>query len=386
MSLSVEIFNSVDALSDLAPQWESLLAADEQGITGASVSNTLEWHACLAAQPRWRDTVRMFVVMEADVPVAIFPAAINRDSRPKCIPNLLYMQEIYATRSGLITARQDPLVIDALVAALDRHGGYGKLYITLIEGSRDETQFFAAAARYKLAYRQLSRVESAYIDLSDALDRGDCYFDGLDRKFRYNVNSRETKLAELGTLTLTIHEREDEVRTYLDAVYAIESSSWKENSGTSITTNPFQRSFYEAFTPRAAARGWLRGAVLRLNGVPVAYSYGIAYHGVFESLKSSYDDNYKKFAPGNVIKKRLLEYVTSAGLRYYDLMGEVEESKLKWNPRPYVRSSYVLFPRTVRGNAMRFSSWLQARRKAQATAMPDAAAESRSWSLSALPC
>lgn len=378
MSLTVEIIAGLDATPALSARWLSMLAAAEQGMAGASVSNTPQWHACLAAQAKWRDTVRVFVVMEDGVPVAIFPAAINRESGPAGIPNLFYMQEIYATRSTLITARKDADVIDALVAALGRHGGYGKLYITFIEDSRDESMFFAAAARHQLTYRQVSRVESAYIDISAALATGAAYFEGLDRKFRYNVNSRENKLAELGALTLTIHEREDEVRDYLDAVYAIERKSWKEKAGTSITANAFQQEFYEAFTPCAAACGWLRGAVLRLDGVPVAYSYGIAYHGVFESLKSSYDDEYKKFAPGNVIKKRLLDYVSSAGLRYYDLMGEVEDSKLKWNPKPYVRTSYVLFPRTLRGTIMRLASWLQARRQAPAAvvaAAPAAAAD-----------
>jgi len=59
--------------------------------------------------------------------------------------------------------------------------------------------------------------------------------------------------------------------------------------------------FYRTFARNAAKRGWLRVWMMQVNGKNIAYDYLIDYQGTVASLKTSYDEAYRSYSPGNLL-------------------------------------------------------------------------------------
>ena len=208
----------------------------------------------------------------------------------------------------------------------------------------------AAATHRGYASETVSIGESPYIDLPDDWQR---YFDSLSKKFRWLLRASRKKLAEEGELSYRLYRSPADVAPLLAAMYEIEMASWKESSGTSITASETQRRFYERFTPVAAARDWLRGHVLSLNGEPIAYIYGIRLGPVFHDLKESYKLSVRDHSPGHVLKTFAFPDLIAEGVTRYDFCGKCDDFKMKWTALTYHRCELTIQRRTLRAGLLR---------------------------------
>jgi len=129
----------------------------------------------------------------------------------------------------------------------------------------------------------------------------------------------------------------------------VESESWKEFSGTSITHPDEQEKFYRIFAKYAIANGWLCGHFLEVKGEPIAYIYGVNFNGIFSSLKVSYKVRFKAYGPENLIRMYTLQELYKQRVRINDFTGVCEEHKMRWANKTYGRTTYRLFNRTLKG-------------------------------------
>lgn len=177
-------------------------------------------------------------------------------------------------------------------------------------------------------YRVLSEpyVDSPYLTLS-----GDwqSFLAGRSGNFRSDLKRKEKRAAAAG-MRIRILKEPAEVSEALDAMYAIERQSWKEGSGTSITTQAHSQRFYEVFLPKAAARGWLHCVLLELKDKPAAFDMGILHGGKYYMLKTSYDQEWQDVSPGFVLRARVIEQLYQGGVAEHDFLGDPEPWKLRW--------------------------------------------------------
>ena len=148
-----------------------------------------------------------------------------------------------------------------------------------------------------------------------------------------------------------------ELESRLEEFYRVEASGWKGRNGTAIVSHERTRQFYTGLAHDAAQRGWLRLYALHVGNHCIAADYGLAYRRTVSMLKIGYDEDWAHYSPGQVMRKRVLEHLFTAGEDgMYDMGlggGEHRAYKERWanHERPFVLLR-LFNPRSVRARAV----------------------------------
>jgi CelD/BcsL family acetyltransferase involved in cellulose biosynthesis len=174
-------------------------------------------------------------------------------------------------------------------------------------------------------------------------------------KLRSKVRQRETKLAALGSVRL-LRTENDGARD-LQRFYDMEAAGWKGKEKSAIISDPRSHQFFDEVTREAAKSGHLCLYTLELDGKAIAAHIGFTYRGRYWAAKSTYDENYRDYAPGHLIVKAILQDCAERGVSEY-VMGIREDWKMEWTQDVRKRTYQCIFnrglwPRAL--HAVRFS-------------------------------
>ncbi len=67
--------------------------------------------------------------------------------------------------------------------------------------------------------------------------------------------------------------------------------------------------FVDGLARSFSTQGWLRLAVLYIEEKPVATQFWFVAHGTASIFKLAYDEAWKKYSPGSILTRFLMEYV-----------------------------------------------------------------------------
>ena len=67
--------------------------------------------------------------------------------------------------------------------------------------------------------------------------------------------------------------------------------------------------FVEGLAERLSTQGWLRLAVLYIGGQPAAAQFWFVANGKASIFKLAYDENWKRYSPGSILIRHLMEHV-----------------------------------------------------------------------------
>ncbi len=184
----------------------------------------------------------------------------------------------------------------------------------------------AASGRgLRVLERTLTR--SPYLEIDQTWPE---YERSLSRNVRGDAKRRLRRLQELGVITTDVDDGSERLEELLTEGFRIEASGWKGSARSAIASQPRTEIFYRSVARWAAARGWLRLAFLRLDGVPIAFHYCLEHDGTHYFLKGGHDSDYSKFSPGKVLTHSMLSRAFSLGLSSYEFLGGEDAWKLRW--------------------------------------------------------
>jgi CelD/BcsL family acetyltransferase involved in cellulose biosynthesis len=169
--------------------------------------------------------------------------------------------------------------------------------------------------------------DSPYLTLTGTWDT---YFNGLSAKFRSNIRNRMSRLTRLGEPVLEVLHDAASIRAACDEAWRLESSGWKRDAGTAITSDPAVHRFYTTLVERAAARGWLRLLFLNVGGRRIATSYGAVFRNRLFLFKTGYDPEYATCSPFKLLTYFAVRHAYEQGLDEVDFLGDSEPWKLEW--------------------------------------------------------
>lgn len=86
----------------------------------------------------------------------------------------------------------------------------------------------------------------------------------------------------------------------------------------SLFDDPRHRRFYERMVSELLDANWLRFSVLRWRGEALAYHLGFVYDGVFTWYKPTFNVDWARYSPGEVLLKCLLEDALQNDVRVFD--------------------------------------------------------------------
>lgn len=126
------------------------------------------------------------------------------------------------------------------------------------------------------------------------------YLEQRTGKLRSTVRRMGRKFTAAGG-TLQVHCSAVEVETALQAYQLVYAESWK-------VAEPFP-DFMPGLIRACAAQGWMRVAVARLDGRPVASQFWIVTGAKAYIYKLAHDQKYHSFAPGTLLTATLMQHV-----------------------------------------------------------------------------
>jgi CelD/BcsL family acetyltransferase involved in cellulose biosynthesis len=240
-----------------------------------------------------------------------------------------------------------PLVADAeardlLLEHLFDQGGPA-VELSLLDGDCDVT------ARIDRSAREAGRVVlGRAIAACPVIEIGGTFEDyerGLSRNRRRSLRRGRRQLEAQGEVSFHVHDGLD----VLDEVLRLEASGWKGERETAIVSRPETERFYTDVARWAAARGWLRLSLLRLDGEAIACDYSIEFAGAWWSLKSGYDERHRHCGPGALLLREQLSHCFERGACSLQLLGTADSFKRSWTERSCERTRVHAFARSPAG-------------------------------------
>ncbi|MBN2112521.1 MAG: GNAT family N-acetyltransferase [Acidimicrobiia bacterium] len=181
------------------------------------------------------------------------------------------------------------------------------------------------AAGYRL--RPRVRQESPFVAVHGSWEH---YLASLPARRRSDLRRRARRLEEAGTVTWEVHEEAKGLPRLLEEALAVEAAGWKGAAGTAIASHPAMARFYREVAIWAAERGWLRLALLRLDGRALAFDLALEAQGRHFLLKTGYDPAFNALSPGLLLRRHMLQRAFDLSLASYEFCGAAEPWKLEW--------------------------------------------------------
>ena len=180
----------------------------------------------------------------------------------------------------------------AFVARLDFYSLDSKYHTGLIRADGPE--------------RQLSAVNIA-IDVHGTFD---AYWCARPKNLRKNISRYRNRLdRECGSCTLRITTAAADMRAAVARYGFIESRGWKGRSGTAIHPGNRQGNFYRDVMTDLAASGQAIVFELVLDSEVVASRLCIYNDDLLIILKTTFDEDYRKYAVGRILLHDTIQYV-----------------------------------------------------------------------------
>lgn len=137
----------------------------------------------------------------------------------------------------------------------------------------------------------------------------DAYWAQRSSKLQANIRRYERRLGEDGLVARFVQVSDiARINAAVARYAALESSGWKAAAGTAIGLDNPQGRFYGAVLRHFAHLGGATVYELWLNDHLAASRLALASTSVMTMLKTTYDENLDKYAPGRLLLRRVIEH------------------------------------------------------------------------------
>jgi CelD/BcsL family acetyltransferase involved in cellulose biosynthesis len=317
----VEEIRDWTAVEPHADAWNALAAASET----ATVFQSFEWHAAWWKVFRDDYELRVLLAWAGAQLVAVAPWTLSRKGR-----------ELQFIGSGDYSSDYcDLLVHPGHADAVEAFAGW--MFANRRKWRSADFRNFPSHSRHRLRLESCLRARSSWVVseieaeaptriLGNAgADREAVGKASLKRRFNHFAKSGRLEFEQLGS--------EPEIAPLLEQFFEQHVGRRALARGRSQFLDPRQRRFYRELVRALAPRGWLRFAVVRFDGTPIAFHFGFEYGSRFVWYKPAFSAAHAKRSPGEVLLKFLLEYAIARGLEEFDFTVGSEPFKYRFANR-----------------------------------------------------
>lgn len=324
--MHVRIINSIDQCKALEEDWNRILRPLARTADGIGFNATLEWTLSLWENHLQSRPQHVFVLEDAEGVCAILPCHQTIVSHHGLREVIIEpITELCSHRTGFLLKDAAPEYLDAILEFLySDFPGWDTFQCSLVNGSISQETFTKVVEKHGYPITVVGQSISPFIALPEDKE---AYFSGLSKNFRDNLKKSEKRLNKSGKFDVRFYQSSQDVDEFIEKILLIERRSWKEESGTSITTNPIQEGLYRRFIHRAADKGWLLGTVLSVDDVPLAHAMGFVFENVYYNEKASYDESQRSTGAGSYIYAPIIDELYRRGIRVFDSWASAKNSK-----------------------------------------------------------
>jgi CelD/BcsL family acetyltransferase involved in cellulose biosynthesis len=153
---------------------------------------------------------------------------------------------------------------------------------------------------------------------------------GLQRHARRELMRLRRKLESELDAVISPITAPDDLESQLQACLELEARGWKGRRGTAILNSHSSAAFYRAIVDAFARRGEVRISTVSARGRIVAFDLALMSSGRLWIPKGSYDETYRRYAPGLVLLFAQIERAFELGLQSVELLGGAEPYKRRF--------------------------------------------------------
>jgi CelD/BcsL family acetyltransferase involved in cellulose biosynthesis len=250
--------------------------------------------------------------------------------------------------------RTDGLEADAAIlnlwSFLKQLPGWDMLELPYVAQGAALDQLVRAAQSDGFPVGKLESLRSPYINLAEWGTSEDLWPAGVSSRFRKDLRRVMRKLTSEGPVHLHRIEKAD--GEALKQFYDLEGSGWKGREDSAIASNEDTRQFYNEIARNAERFGYLSIYFLEFDGRMIAGHLGLTYRGRYFSPKVAYDENYRLYAPGQLLMNAVLRDCARRGLSELDILGPWAEWKAKWTPLVHPHAHWYVFSKRTYGRTL----------------------------------
>lgn len=176
------------------------------------------------------------------------------------------------------------------------------------------------------------------------------FFKGTRKHLRQELNRRLRRLKEIGEVEF------DVTRGYraelLQKYFELEAKSWKGRAGTAVTCDPNVIKLHDDFAQAVAANDALFIYELKLNQKTIAMQVCVMYDKQTVQWKISYDEEYARFSPGNLLFREVLRSCIENNSPELDMLSPATANKKFWESGEREHVAFYVFQRGIIGAAL----------------------------------
>jgi CelD/BcsL family acetyltransferase involved in cellulose biosynthesis len=169
----------------------------------------------------------------------------------------------------------------------------------------------------------------------------DDYLKSQSKKFRANLTRCARRVTGMGDAKMVWFGASGDADRLLQDIIQVEKRSWKENTGTSISSRPSELDYYKELLPALAQNGTLLANVLYIDNTPAAYSLCCNNDGWIGQLKTSFDRSLADAGAYTIAESVRRAFDLQA--HEYDFLGDVAPHKLKWTNNVRAHAGHWIF-------------------------------------------
>jgi hypothetical protein len=350
--LAVRILSDPWEVESLGYAWTKMISAGpmQDFIWCQSCAETLLGEAKLAV-----------VVVEDAHGIRALAPLVRRPSFPDGYEQL-GVRELYEPGALLYT---DKPALNALLDVLSHSGEpltFGRIYL-------DTSTMAAIRLAFKGKGIVITRHCSGlpYIGLNAPDENVETL---LSSRLCGDLRRARRKAETAGRVSFEIHSPRSvrEFTPLFEEVLKVEAAGWKAGLGTDMATDTLRRNFFRRYGLRAAEKGILRIAFMRIDSEPVAMQFAVQTGGSFWLLKIGYKEAYSKCSPGMLLMLETLRFAAQQGLASYEFLGASEHWTRRWTACERASVRIDVYPFTIKGmcafgREFARCAWVKASRK-----------------------
>lgn len=291
----VYLIREFAGLDELPPNYRELFEPGE----ALAIDLGMPWHRNFVATVFPGDEVRFIAAEVAGKPVALLPIRLSGAGSGR-VREVVSLTNYYSWLYAPLGASPSPEAFAAMFDWISRR--FAPLDAIRLAPLDPTAPSFAALedGLRQAGWRPFRYFCFGNWHLDAAGNTWSGYLASRAGEMRSTIKRKGKRFAaEGGTLEMVVGG--DRVEEAIDAYQTVYAASWKK-------PEPYP-DFIPGLVRTAAAEGWLRLGIARLNGVPIAAQIWLVAHGTANIFKLAYDEKHSVYSSGTLLTALLMQHV-----------------------------------------------------------------------------
>lgn len=162
-----------------------------------------------------------------------------------------------------------------------------------------------------------------------------------------DIREAYNQLRKQGQLEFRPYTAAAEIEGYLDLFFQQHTDRWAETGTPSSFRDDRQRNFYRALVHLLAPNRWVLFSVVSFNQIPISFDFAYEYGNRIYGNKSAFRPDYRRYSPGMLQIRYLLEYGMKRGLKELDFTKGEEEYKYRFANHARLNYAARVYPHSM---------------------------------------